>query len=275
MFKIVSDSSCDIFNLDGIEFNSVPLKIIAGKEEFCDIENADVSKMITFLKGYKDKSGSSCPSSAEWLDAFSGADEIFAITITSGLSGSYNAACVAKEMYMEKNPESKVYIIDSLSTGPEMTLIIEKIKELHNEGKTFEEIKEEIDNYKKSTGLIFMLESLKNLANNGRVSHAVATVANILGIRLIGKASDEGTLEPLVKSRGEKKAISNLLKAMTEEGYMGKKVIISHCFNEECANMLKQKISELFLSADIKIQRTGMLCSFYAEEGGLLVGFEK
>lgn len=275
MFKIVSDSSCDIFNVEGVEFNSVPLKIIAGDKEFCDICDADVYKMVTFLKDYKDKSGSSCPSSADWLEAFLGADEIFAVTITSGLSGSFNSASVAANMYMEQNPDSKVYVIDSLSAGPEMTLMVEKIAELHKEGKSFDEIKNEITEYKKSTGLCFMLESLKNLANNGRVSHTVSAIANILGIRLIGKASDEGTLEPLVKSRGEKKAISSLIKAMIDEGYMGKKVIISHCFNEEAANMVKKKISELFLSAKVKIQKTGVLCSFYAEEGGLLVGFEK
>ncbi len=275
MFKIVSDSSCDIFDLEGIEFNSVPLKIIAGDREFCDVKNADTYKMVEFLKEFKGKSGSSCPSSAEWLEAFSGADEIFAITITSGLSGSYNAACVAKDMYIEKNPEAKIFVIDSLSAGPELTLIIEKIKELHISGKTFEEIKEEIISYQKNTGLCFVLESMKNLANNGRVSHAVAMFANILGIRLIGKASNEGTLEPLSKARGEKKAISNLIQSMVAEGYKGKKVIISHCFNEQAAKMLKDKIQDVFLSADVKIQKTGTLCSFYAEEGGMLIGFEK
>lgn len=275
MFKIVSDSSCDIFNVEGIEFCSVPLKIIAGEKEFCDIYDADVYKMVEFLKGFKGKSGSSCPSSADWLEAFSGADEIFALTITSGLSGSYNAACVAKDMYLEKNPEAKIYVIDSLSAGPELTLIIEKIKELHKGGKSFDEIKDEIIEYKKNTGLCFMLESLKNLANNGRVSHAVSTVASILGIRLIGKASNEGTLEPISKSRGEKKAITSLIESMVYEGYKGKKVIISHCFNEQAANMLKDKILNVFLSADVRIQKTGTLCSFYAEEGGLLVGFEK
>ncbi|MBR4893390.1 MAG: DegV family protein [Clostridia bacterium] len=275
MFKIVSDSSCDIFNLDGVNFTSVPLKIIAGDNEYIDLEGVDTKEMIDFLKVYKGKSGSSCPSCADWLDAFDGADEIFAITITSGLSGSYNSACVAKDMYINKNPQAKVYVIDSLSAGPELTLIIEKIKELKEEGHSFDVICEKIEEYKSNTGLMFILSSLKNLANNGRVSHAVAAIANILGICLIGKASDEGTLEPVGKVRGEKKSVSALVKSMIENGYSGKKVIISHCFNEELASELKSKLLNLFESAQIKILKTGILCSFYAEHGGMLIGYEK
>lgn len=275
MIRIVSDSSCDIFKLEGVDFKSVPLKIIAGDMEFADIENADVNRMVTYLKDYKGKSGSSCPAASDWLDAFEGGDEIFAVTITSGLSGSYNSACVAKNMYLEKYPDKKVFVIDSLSAGPELTLIIEKLKELTKMGKSFEEICEEIKEYQKKTGLLFVLESLKNLANNGRTSHAVAAIASILGIRLIGKASDEGTLEPLSKVRGEKKAITALFKSMLDNGYKGGKVIISHCFNEDGANSLKEKLQEMFLSAQIKIQNAGILCSFYAEYGGMLVGFER
>ncbi len=275
MFKIVADSSCDIFEVEGANFTSVPLKIIAGDMEYTDNKNANTMEMVEYLKGFKGKSGSSCPSCQEWIDAFSDADEIFAVAITSGLSGSYNSACVAKELHIKEYPEKKIYVIDSLSAGPELTLIIEELVSLKNAGLEFEEICEKIEAYKKKTGLVFMLRSLRNLANNGRVSHTVAAVANILGICLTGKASDEGTLEPLGKIRGEKKAITTLIKNMIENGYKGKKVIISHCFNEEGALLLKEKLIEIFESAKIKIQNTGILCSFYAEYGGMLVGFEK
>ena len=275
MIKIVADSSCDIFRLEGVDFQSVPLKIIAGDKEFTDLENSNTEEMVTYLKDYKGKSGSSCPSCADWEDAFSGGDEIYAVTITSGLSGSYNSACVARDEYIEKNPGKKVYVIDSLSAGPELTLIIEKLKEFIKKGLSFEDIKNKIEEYKKTTGLVFMLKSLKNLANNGRTSHAVAAIASMLGICLVGKASDEGTLEPLHKSRGEKKGISTVLKSMIECGYKGRNVIISHCFNKEAAESLKEKILESFKDAKVVIQNTGILCSFYAEQGGMLVGFEK
>ena len=140
MIRIVSDSSCDIFSLDGIDFKSVPLKIITADKEFCDVEGADVASMVTYLKELKGKSGSSCPATADWLDAFSLEGDVFAITITSGLSGSYNSACVAKDMCLSVNPDKKIFVIDSLSAGPELTLIIEKLKELISEDLAFEEI---------------------------------------------------------------------------------------------------------------------------------------
>ena len=65
-----------------------------------------------------------------------------------------------------------------------------------------------------------------------------------------------------------------LLKNMKEMGYRGGKVIIDHCFNENAAVQLKELIKKEFANADIRIGKTGGLCSFYAERGGLLVGFE-
>lgn len=275
MFKIVSDSSCDIFSLDASPFSSVPLTIITDDKEFTDKENADIKEMVTYLKNYKGKSSSSCPAVAAWLDAFSDSEEIFALTITSGLSGSYNAACVARDMCLAENKNKKIYVIDSLSAGPELTLIIDKLNEYNKQGLIFEDVCKKIEIYKKNTGLLFLLQSLKNLANNGRTSQATAKIASILGICLIGKASDKGILEPLSKVRSEKKSISTLYNAMIENGYCGKKVIISHCFNKSGAEELKKKIIKLYPDATVKIQETGILCSFYAEEGGMLIGFEK
>ena len=120
-----------------------------------------------------------------------------------------------------------------------------------------------------------MLESMKNLANNGRVSHIVAKMAGLLGIRVVGKASNKGDLEPLNKCRGEEKALSTIFEHMQDNGYKGGKVKISHCLNENAAKKLQLKISDKFPSAVIEIYPCRGLCSFYAEKGGLLVGFEK
>ena len=116
---------------------------------------------------------------------------------------------------------------------------------------------------------------MKNLANNGRVGPLVAKMAGILGIRLVGKASDKGDLEPLDKCHGEQKAIETILNRMITLGYKNGKVRIAHCFNEGAAEKLKELILEKFGRAKIEIYRCGALCSFYAEKGGLLVGFEK
>ena len=146
-FKIVADSSADITSLSGIEFESVPLKIITAEREFCDNDSLDVSEMASFLYSYKGKSSTSCPNPEDWISAFGDAENVFCITITSTLSGCHNAALIAKSIYEEKYPERHVFVLDSLSTGPEMKLIIERAVTLASEGKSFEEVCEAVSGW--------------------------------------------------------------------------------------------------------------------------------
>ncbi len=272
--RIVVDSSGDLQYLDGVDFASVPLKIMAGDREFVDDEQADVMEMVEYLKNYKGKATTSCPGIGEYMDAFGSAENVYCVTITSNLSGSYNAAEVAARTYQEQHPDRKVHVFDSLSAGPEMALIAEKIRDLIKDKVPYESIIQQVKAYQQKTRLMFSLESLHNLANNGRVPGAVAAVAGMLGIRLIGKASDVGTLQPTGKARGEKKLIPELVKAISELGYNGGKVRIDHCDNLNAASKLKEALLSRFPKADIVIGITGALCSFYAEHGGLLIGFE-
>ena len=124
-YKIVSDSSSNIFNLPDTNYSTVPLKIISDSREFVDSPDLDISDMIEHFKKNKEKSTTSCPNAWEWEQEFNDADNVFAITITSSLSGSYSSALQAKESF---NDNRNIHIIDSLSTGPEMYLIIEKLK---------------------------------------------------------------------------------------------------------------------------------------------------
>ena len=275
-YKIVADSSADLRSLTSqIPFSMVPLKIIAGQEEFVDNETLDVGQMVAFLSEYKGRSGSACPSVADYLEAFGEAERIFCFTITSNLSGSFNAARLAKEDYEAAHPDRKVYVVDSLSAGAEIKLLAEKAEELILAGTEYEAICEALEAYQQKTGLMFSLESLRNLANNGRVSPVVAKIAGVLGIRAVGRASAEGTLELLDKCRGEKKALQKLLERMTEQGYKGGRVLIDHCQNLPAAEALREMILQGYPNTDVVIGETYGLCSFYAELGGLLVGYEK
>lgn len=273
-FKIVSDSSANIFSFPGVGFASVPLKINTAETEYVDDENLDVAKMVQELREYKGKSGTSCPNVNDWLEAFEGADYVFAVTITRNLSGSYASAIQAKAIYEENHPGVKVFVVDSLSTGPEMRLIMERIREWIGEKLPFEQIRDKIKEYQKRTHLLFSLESLANLARNGRVNPAVAKIAGVLGIRVVGCASEVGTLQQLHKCRGEKKALETIFQEMKDRGFVGGRTRISHCFNPEAAAKLKETILAAFPKCDIYIEPTTALCSFYAELGGLLVGFE-
>ena len=272
--RIVADSSANLKTDLSRNLISVPLKITAGDKTFVDDENLDVKEMADYLAAYNGKSGSACPGTGEWMDAFGGADWVFVVTITSNLSGSYNSARVAVEEYLEEHPGCKIHVFDSLSAGAELKLIVEKIEELLAKGMEFDAICDKVHEYMKTTYLEFNLKSLRNLANNGRVSPAVAKLAGMIGLHLVGKASEVGTLEPTDKIRGEKKAIITLYKNMKELGYKGGKVRIDHGMNVPAAQKLAEMIHEEYPQADVVIDLVGGLCCFYAEVGGLMVGFE-
>lgn len=273
--KIVADSSANLKTLPQINFAMAPLKIITAEREFVDDCNLNVEEMVDFFHSYKDSSKTSCPNPGDWLEAFGDGDDIFCVTITSGLSGSYNAACVAKQMYEAENCGKRVFVIDSLSAGPELVLIIEKLQELMAAGCAYEDICRQIGQYTQKTGLFFALASLQNFAANGRVPMAVAKVAGLLGIRVVGKASEQGTLQPVDKCRGEEKSLKKIVEHLNYDGLRQGKVRIAHCRNESAAQKLMEMIQLEFPETDIRISKCLGLCSYYAEEGGLLVGYEK
>lgn len=276
--KIVTDSGSNMYAMEGlgdIAFESVPLRIRTNEEEYVDTADLDVTGMVAELSKYKGKSGSSCPGVGDWLAAFEGYDEIYCVTIVSTLSGSYNAAMTAKQQYEEENPGKKVFVLDSYTAGAEMKLHIEKIRDLVREGKDFDTVCKEVVAYKENhTSLVFSLESLHNLANNGRVSHAVARIAGLVGIRVVGDVSEDGQLHPTDKCRGEKKTVAEIYRNMKRLGYQGGTLIIDHCFNEKTPNSIKELVREEFPNAVVRIEKTGGLCSFYAEKGGLMIGLE-
>lgn len=273
--KIVTDSASDVLGINGIAFQSAPLKIITSEREFMDNADLDVNEMASFLRGYKGRSSTSCPNVDDWLSAFGDAEEVYAVTITGSLSGSNNTANIAAETYMEENPGRKVFVLDSLSTGPEMGLIIDKLCELVGAGESFESIGEKIEEYRQRTGLLFVLESMKNLANNGRVSPVAAKMAGLLGIRALGKASDRGELEMLDKCRGEKKTLETITVRLRELGLVSGKVKIGHCCNLPLGQTLKALVESEFPGSTAELYQCRGLCTFYAEMGGILVGFEK
>lgn len=278
-FGIIVDSGCDLKVLKGSEqsdiyYERVPLTLRVGEKEFVDNNELDVSGFMTEMKAYSGATSSAAPSPMNWYNAFMSADEVFAITITSELSGSYNSAMTAKKMVLEKNQDKKIYIIDSKSAGPGLAILAEKLQELISEGHSFEEIKEQIEAYKKRTKLLFILESLDNLIKNGRVSRLQGSMAGILGIKILCCASEKGTIEILKKCRGKFTVYDKMFHEMEENAYKGGKIIISHCFNNEKVQYIEKTIKEKFPQSQIEIMPTGGLCSYYAEQGGIIVAFE-
>ena len=272
-FRIVADSSANVLALPGVNYTTVPMKVVAAKE-YVDDQNLDLAGMVADLKQHKGKSGSSCPNVGEWLEAFGDAEAIFGLTITKHLSGSYNAAQQAAETYMEEHPGRKVFIIDSLSTGPEMMMIVDKILECEKAGMDFDTTKETVLEYQNHNHTLFCLESMMNLARNGRTSMAVAKIASIIGIRVVGDVKG-GQITPVHKPRGAKGATAKLFDMIKERGFQDGNILrIAHCFGEEAALTLRDKVLEEFPNTKFILEPTTALCSFYAEEGGLIIGFE-
>ncbi|MBQ8388535.1 MAG: DegV family protein [Clostridia bacterium] len=274
-FKIVTDSSSNITELKSAGFSAAPLKIITDEREFIDDSTLDVDAMLAFFDCYRGKSKTSCPNVNDWLTAFGDADDVVCITITSALSGSYNSACLAKQVYEAEHPDRRVFVLDSLSAGPEIGLIAEKLEIYSLAGLSFEEICRRISDHTKRTGVLFMLKSMKNLANNGRVSLFTAKFAELVGICVVGRASNKGTLEPTGKCRGEHRAVEHIANTLQGLDLGRGRVRIAHCANETAAMRLKKMIGERLPDVRVDVERCRGLCSFYAERGGLLVGYEK
>ncbi len=274
-YLIVSDSSSNVMNIPGENYKTVPLHIMLGDKDWSDGPDTDMDAFCTMLDGFKGKTSSSCPSPQEWFAAFGEAETIFCFTISCNLSGSYNSAMTAKHMYEEQHPERKVYVLDSLATGPKMVLMMEYLRDQLAKGADPETAYNKTIEYREQTGLIFTLQSIQMLANAGRVSPFIAKAVGLLDMRMIGVANSEGRIELGGKHRGYKKTLIGTFKQMLNMDYDGGKVVISHSRNQQAADDLAELIREKFGNVMIDIHKTTVLCSYYAEKGGFIVGFEK
>ena len=142
------------------------------------------------------------------------------------------------------------------------------------EGLNFDQVVDAITTYQAKTKLLFVLAKVDNLVKNGRLSKLVGTVVGLLNIRMVGEASKTGTLELLQKARGQKKATKAAFDELIKAGYTGGHIAIAHCNNDKFIEQFSAMIHEKFAHASIEVLPTSGLCSYYAEEGGLLMGYE-
>jgi DegV family protein with EDD domain len=253
----------------------VPLTISFGGKDYIDDQNLNIREFLNDMNQNQVAGKTTCPSIQAWLNALEGTEKAIIITMTSGMSGTFSSALQAKTMYEEKHPTSQIIVVDSRSAGPELTIVLHRIEKMIQGDIRFVDLEEVIAKFRMRTHLLFILQSLHNLSLNGRVSPAAAKVAGLLKINLIGTASKEGKLEPLTKARGMKKAMRELLKYMKDDNYHGGEVIIDHCENEKDAEIIKDKILAEYPDAQVTIRPMRGLCSFYAEEGSIMVGFHE
>ena len=274
--KIITDSSANLLtdNCSGTPHINVPLTIQVGDQAFKDDDSIDKIEFLTALKNTNVKTTTSCPNVHEWLEAFKGGDEIYVFTITSALSGSYNAARQAANQYHEDYPEAKILVFDTRSAGPQVKMLAQKTGELIKEGLSFQEVVKKIENYQEHLNLIFALKDLTNLANNGRVPAAVAKIAGLLKLNIIGVANNKGEFELVTKARGDKRCYKKLVEEMIKNGYDGGRVQIDENDNAAGAAAIKNVILDKFPAAEVTIGECHALCAYYAETGGIMIGYE-
>ena len=273
--KLIIDSSSNMKSDPDHNVEVVPLTISFGGKDYIDDQNLNIREFLNDMNQNQVAGKTTCPSIQAWLNALEGTEKAIIITMTSGMSGTFSSALQAKTMYEEKHPTSQIIVVDSRSAGPELTIVLHGIEKMIQGDIRFVDLEEVIAKFRMRTHLLFILQSLHNLSLNGRVSPVAAKVAGLLKINLIGTASKEGKLGPLTKARGMKKAMRELLKYMKDDNYHGGEVIIDHCENEKDAEIIKDKILAEFPDAQVTIRPMRGLCSFYAEEGGIMVGFHE
>lgn len=272
--RVVADCSADIADVEGVDYRLVPLTISTDERSFTDDETLDVGEMLDYLAKYNGASHTACPGIEKWLEVYEGADEVYVVTISEGLSGTYNSAVAAGQLYMEEHPQAKVHVFDSLSAGPEVRMLSDRVAEWVRDNKSFEEIVLLGDEYIRHSRIFFALESFHNFAANGRVSRVVAAAAGLLGIRVLATGNPEGQIIIAAKCRGEAGTLKAFIKNLEEAGYAGGRIYIAHCLNLSFANRIKQTILDKYAQAQILIYETKGLCSFYAEKGGILLACE-
>ncbi len=274
---IVADSSCDLNPeiADAVDVSIVPFKLYIEGEEYIDDKELNVLNFVSKMIKSPELPRSACPSPNDFMEKFQKAREVFVITISSMLSGTFNSAELAKNLYKEEYPDAKVHVFDSKSASIGETLIAMRVRELINKGLDFETIVENVETYIASQKTLFIAESLENLMKNGRISKFKGRLATALNIKPIMAATDEGEIVLVEKARGSNKAFKRLAEMVSERaGNAQERILaISHCDNPSRAEMLKAEIEKHCKFKDIIIVQTAGLSSLYVDNQGIILTF--
>ncbi len=275
-YKIIGDSCTDIteeMKKEGT-VSLVPLTLTIEEEEFIDDETFDQKEFLAKMKASPECPKSACPSPERYMQEFEGQEECYVITLSSKLSGSYNSAVLAKEMYLEEHPDAKIEIVDSRSASSGQVLLAMKIKEFKENGLSFEEVTKKITEFRKTMETRFVLESLENLRKNGRLSRVTYTICNVLNIRPVMRA-DDGEIVKVDQVRGHNKALMRMVEHIAEDVKSAMKdiVVIAHCNNRERAELVKREILKRVPFKKSFIVETAGVSTLYANDGGIIVSY--
>lgn len=273
---IVTDTSADFTSeeREALDFVYVPFTIEAGGESYLDDETLDQDALYADMKATKDPIRTACPSPFHYKEAIlkTGAEEIFVVTISSKLSGSYNAAQSAAQAMRSEYPGKKITVIDSKSASAGVSNVVDTLRGFTRAGDDFETAGKKILEYIERQITFFILESMDNLIKNGRIPRLAGKAVNVLNVKPIMR-SEDGAIALHQVNRGFKKSLrrlgDDLIKICKNRG--ADLITISHSSAEDKAQMLKEKIEEEIENVRIRIVQTKGLASAYADFGGIVV----
>lgn len=274
-FKIVVDSCCEIpeeFKKDP-RFESVPLMLEIGDYIIPDDENFDQLDFLRRVAEYPKPAKSACPSPEKYMEAYNTeAEDIYVVTLSSHLSGSYESAQLGKRLYEENYGAKNIYIVDSESASAGETRIALKLFEMAESGMTFSAVVEAIEKFRNEQNTYFVLDNLETLRKNGRLSNVKALVASTLSIKPV-MGADHGVIIQRGQTIGLKKAFVKMTDLIATELKNGKDkiVCISHCNCPERAETVKKLLEGKIECKDIVIQATGGISTLYANDGGVII----
>lgn len=274
-YLILCDSCTDF--TDAMEkdphFVRIPLTLHVGEEDIIDDETFDQTAFLEKVANYPDASKSSCPSPEKFMDYFEKADDIYIVTLSCHLSGSFNSAELAKSMYLEEHPSKKIHVFDSKSASAGQSLIALEIQKRAQNGLPFEQIVNEVTDFLNTMGTKFVLETLEVLRKNGRLSNVTAMLVNALNIKLVMSSNGNGEIAKSGQARGMKKAIQKMAETIKADAVdpANRTLFISYCNNKERAEYVKDTILSILPFKDVQIAPTGGVSSLYAADGGIVV----
>lgn len=275
-YKIAIDSCGELLDewKEDERIEAVPLTLMVGGESIIDDKTFDQKDFLKKVAECPECPKSACPSPERYMKAYEcDADHIYAVTLSSELSGSYNSAVLGKSLFLEDYPGKKIHVFNSKSASGGESLIAMKIIECENKNLSFEEVVSTVEEYIEEMSTFFVLENLETLRKNGRLSRVKALVASALKIKPVMGSTPEGTICQLDQARGMNKAIVKMVDHVAEKeiNIPSKTVAITHCNCPERAKMLEEAIRTRLNPANVVVMDTAGVSSMYANDGGIIV----
>ena len=254
-------------------FLRIPLTLHIGEEDIIDDETFDQKEFLKKVAEYPECPKSSCPSPEKYMKYFDQADDIYIVTLSANLSGSYNSAELAKKMYLDEHGDKNIYVFNSRSASAGESLIALEISKRAQNNMPFGQIVTEVEDFISTMGTKFILENFEILRKNGRLSNMTAMIVTALNIKLVMKATKDGQIDKYSQARGMKKAIEKLADAICDDAFdsTNRTLYITHCNNPERAELIKEAVLRKIRFKDVIIAETGGVSSLYAADGGVIV----